>query len=62
MKYELNAKVIIEISNSTGVVIGRAEYLSGEPSYLIRHMSKTGNALEEWWTEGALIAASQEMI
>lgn len=57
-KFELQAKVSISASEETGVVIGRAEYSTTEPSYYIRYRAADGRAVESWWSESALQAAS----
>ena len=57
MKYQLNQKVSVVCSGETGIVIGRAEYATAEPGYLIRYKCGDGRAIESWWTETALAAA-----
>ena len=54
MKFELNDKVIISTSGEQGQVIGRAEYVHAEPSYLVRYKAADGTAVEAWWTARAL--------
>lgn len=58
MIYELNETVVISVSGETGVVIGRAEWASSEPSYEVRYKSADGRAVEAWWVEAALEPAS----
>lgn len=43
-------------STEDGQVIGRAEFLHAEPSYLVRYEDATGRQTEQWWGESALIA------
>lgn len=56
-KFELSQTVAIAASGETGQIIGRAEYVTSEPSYLIRYAAKDGRAVEQWWGESALQAA-----
>jgi len=51
---KLGSTVSITCSQEQGKVIGRAEYLNAEPSYLIRYRCADGRAVESWWTEQAL--------
>ena len=48
--------VKIFASGETGEVIGRSEYTYAENSYLVRYKSGDGRAVENWWTESALVA------
>ena len=54
MKFELGCAVVIVASGEKGEVIGRAEYLKGEDSYLVRYKAADGRAVEAWWGESAL--------
>ncbi len=54
VKYELMQSVTIATSGEQGEVIGRAEYVHAEPSYLVRYQAADGRAEEVWWTESAL--------
>jgi hypothetical protein len=54
MKHDLKKTVTIVVSGETGEVIGRAEYVYAEPSYLVRYKDADGRAVESWWTESAL--------
>ena len=54
MKYELNHGVTITVSGEQVEIIGRAEYVHAEPSYLVRYKASDGRAVETWWTESAL--------
>ena len=47
--------VEITVSGEQGLVVGRAEYLSHEDSYLVRYMDSTGCAREAWWDADALV-------
>jgi hypothetical protein len=54
-QYELNEVVAIIVSQEKGLIIGRAEYMVCENTYLLRYASRDGNATEQWWGESALI-------
>lgn len=54
MKFELKQAVTISASGETGEVIGRAEYVHAEASYLVRYKCADGRAVESWWSESAL--------
>lgn len=41
-------------SSESGKVIGRAEYLTSEPNYLVRHKTATGTAADSWWAQSDL--------
>lgn len=53
-KHELGHTVTIAASGESGEVIGRAEYKTSEPSYLVRYKAMDGRATEQWWPESAL--------
>ena len=53
-EFELNDEVIISVSGEEGEIIGRAEYLSSENTYLVRYQAADGRAVEAWWQESAL--------
>lgn len=53
-KFELKQKVTIAISGETGEVVGRAQYIAHENTYLVRYKSADGRAVESWWDESAL--------
>jgi len=55
-KYEIGNHLTIEASGESGKVIGRAHYLVGENSYLLRYKAADGRATEAWWTESSLVA------
>lgn len=54
--HNLGDTAIHATSGESGQVIGRAEYLTSEPNYLVRHKTNTGNAAESWWAQSALAA------
>jgi hypothetical protein len=54
-KFQLNDEIRIDVSGESGKIIGRAEYLSGEASYLVRYKAADGRAVESWWNESALV-------
>lgn len=54
MKFELKQTVTIAASGERGEVIGRAEYVTSEPQYLLRYKCADGRAVESWWAESAL--------
>jgi hypothetical protein len=58
--FELNQQVSILASNESGKVIGRAQYSTGENTYLIRYKAADGRAVEQWWGESALFTITRE--
>lgn len=56
MKFELKQEVQIAVSEETGTIRGRAEYVSAPPSYLVRYKGADGTAREGWFEEDALRA------
>jgi len=54
MQHQLNTAVTITASGEQGTIIGRAEYVNAEPSYLVRYKCADGRAVENWWTESAI--------
>lgn len=52
-KFDFDEMVVIDMSGQIGKVVGRAQYVYAEPSYLIR-LVESGVAREAWWTESAL--------
>lgn len=54
LKYQLNQPVKIRASEEQGEIIGRAEYSTAEPGYLVRYKAADGRAVEAWWTQSAL--------
>lgn len=53
-KYDLDQKVDIVGSHEHGKVIARVEYVSSDPSYLVRYLAADGRMVESWWDENAL--------
>lgn len=56
-KFELGQQVRIQCSNAAGKVVGRSEFTSGAMQYLLRYQKENAGAVEEWWSEDALIGA-----
>ncbi len=56
--HAINAAVIITASGESATVIARAEYAAAENSYYLRYKAADGRAVEAWWAESALTAAS----
>ena len=56
--FSLGQRLAIICSSETGECIARAEYLKTEPSYLLRYRAADGQAVEAWWPQTALGAAS----
>lgn len=55
-KFELNDTATIEVSDESGVVIGRSDYTDREPLYLIRYANADGVATQKWGTQSALVS------
>lgn len=53
-RFGMGATPVITVSGEIGLVVGRAEYVNSEPSYLLQYRSNRGDAVEEWWRESAL--------
>ncbi|MBB5444617.1 MULTISPECIES: hypothetical protein [unclassified Paraburkholderia] len=53
-KFQIGANVQIDASGEAGEIIGRAEYSTGENTYLMRYKSADGRAVESWWGESAI--------
>lgn len=53
-RFSLGATPAITVSGEIGLVVGRAEYLNSEPSYLLQYRRNDGIADEQWWRESAL--------
>ena len=47
--YELNQKVKLILSGEKGSVIGRVEYVSTNPQYLIEYVAADGRQVEGWF-------------
>ncbi len=54
--FEIGTVVVIMASNVTGTVVGRAEYVASENSYLVRYGSTQESPSEAWCSESALKA------
>jgi hypothetical protein len=54
--FELGQDVSLKLSEETGVVKGRAEYLNAENTYLVLYKSADGRQVEGWWSEGEIEA------
>lgn len=52
--FKLGQTARITVSGEQGQIVGRAEYSTSEPSYLIRYPSVEGVAVERWWTQSAI--------
>ena len=52
--FEMNQSLQIACSGETGTVVGRAQYTTGEDTYLLRYKCADGRAVEGWWPESAL--------
>lgn len=57
MQYKLKQLATL-ISGESGEIIGRAEYTTGQPSYMLRYVAKDGRLTEAWWTEDAIMSAN----
>lgn len=55
-EFALGQHVGINASNEAGMVISRAEHLSGQDQYLLRYRDSNGSAVEKWWGADALDA------
>lgn len=53
-EFELSQLVALIRSGEEGEVIGRAEYINGEPAYLLRYRAADGRQVEQWWAESAI--------
>lgn len=54
-EFQLNAPVMILTSaRRIGRVIGRAQFMNADASYLVRHENAAGDLLETWFAEDAL--------
>lgn len=55
--FNLRDRVKLIESGEQGQVIGRAEYTTTEPHYLVRYRAGDGRQVETWWSESALAPA-----
>lgn len=53
-KYQLNQEIRLKLSEEKGFIVGRAEYVNGTNSYLIRYKDANNCQREEWISEDAL--------
>lgn len=54
MKFEIGNQVAL-MSGESGQVVGRAEYISSETTYLVRYVAANGCMTESWWSESAIV-------
>lgn len=57
MKYKLNQKIKLALTEEQGIVIGIADYAESEEvgtRYYVRYKAGDGRQVEEWFTDGAL--------
>ena len=54
-RFNLLTEVWIADGKEKGTIIGRAEYDTNEPHYLLRYIAGDGRAVEQWWGESALV-------
>ena len=57
MKYKLNQKIKLALTEEQGIVIGIADYAESEEAgmrYYVRYKAADGRQVEEWFTDGAL--------
>ena len=52
--HKLRSTVTITASSTKGEVMGRAQYVDSNPSYLVRYCDGTGTMRENWMSESAL--------
>lgn len=57
LKFELNQRVKLVESGEVGTVVGRAEYVTSEPSYFVRYKAADGRQVQTWWGESAIHTA-----
>jgi len=53
--FDMGDRVQMAESDEVGTVIGRAEHLTSENSYLVRYCAGDGRQTESWWGESAII-------
>lgn len=53
-EFEMTERAKLALSHEEGEIIGRAEYSTSEPSYLVRYVSADGQQRESWFAESAL--------
>jgi hypothetical protein len=52
--FDLGDTATIAISDETGKIIGRAEYIENENNYLLLYQANDGRAVKQWWKESEL--------
>jgi hypothetical protein len=54
--FDLGDEVADRVTNFTGIVVARCNYLFSDNSYLVvgRNISTNGNTVDEWFTEKRL--------
>lgn len=57
LAFSHHQRVRLVESGETGTVIGRADFVSAQNSYLIRYRAADGRQVEDWWGEDAIEAA-----
>lgn len=50
----LNDKVKDKVTNYTGRITAKAEYITGETRYLVENVDSTGRPIEFWYDESRL--------
>lgn len=55
--HRIGAPVGLRLSGESGEVIGRAQYLNSENSYLVRYVARDGRQVEQWWAASAIVSA-----
>lgn len=59
--FELNQPVQLSMSGEKGVIIGRAEYIGGNPpSYRVRYVDAVGRQQTDWFDDTSIEAQPQE--
>ena len=53
-RFDMGDRVRMAESAEVGTIIGRAEYLTSENSYLVRYRAGDGRQTECWWGESAI--------
>lgn len=59
-KFSLNERVKLVISNETGSVVGRAEYLNYPSQYRVRYLAGDGRQVEDWFGDDAIVSIENE--
>lgn len=56
-KFGLKQYVVIVRSKEQGTIVGRAEYVTAKPMYLLQYKDASGSAREAWFSQTELSAA-----